>query len=104
MAVAARDARHPGNRIADAHWRAREIAIDAFAKLPDLANALMAKDHGNRDRQIAVTEVDIGAANAAVRHFDDERARPRIGNFGRFKGEWLVKESKNSPLGHRGHD
>jgi hypothetical protein len=65
VAVAARDGRGPGDRIARTKRLAGEIRLDPSPEGIDPADRLVAKDDRERNRQVAVAKVDVGAADAA---------------------------------------
>ena len=75
-------------------------AVGARAHLRHLADDLVAgHDRVAADRQFAVDEVEVGAADAAGKHADEELRRPRLGNLAFLEAELLARP----PDHHRPH-
>ena len=74
VALAAGDVGGPGDEVAFLQGFAGEVGGDALAELGDAADGLVAEDERGGDREVAVVEVDVGAADAAVDDLGDEGA------------------------------
>jgi len=79
------DASHPGDTDASSHWQSFGCSLDHLAH-----NLVAGNQFGKKRRQITFDDVQIGAANTAGLHTEQEIARCRLGAGHVFDREKMI--------------